>query len=161
MSGDFGKRLQDALDSAGKTRAQLAAVLRSTDDTMGVSPSAIGQVISGATKALTAENCARAARFLGVSNYWLATGLGPMRDQPAASGLVVAERPPTFGLDDEALVTALRAFLRRLEPAMRVPVADLLHAWARDGGVDDRSEALLRLVGPSEKQQPARRTSGI
>jgi transcriptional regulator with XRE-family HTH domain len=66
---EFGKRLEEALRIAGKERKDLA-------DALGVSAQAIGQVIKGDTKALTAENCARAARFLGVDFYWLATGDG-------------------------------------------------------------------------------------
>ena len=40
---------------------------------------AVGDVLLGKTKALTSENNARAARFLGVSPDWLATGEGSMR----------------------------------------------------------------------------------
>jgi transcriptional regulator with XRE-family HTH domain len=43
---------------------------------IGATTQAISQVLSGSTKALTAENTARAARFLQVDAYWLATGEG-------------------------------------------------------------------------------------
>jgi len=43
---------------------------------IGATPQAISQVLSGSTRALTAENSARAARFLQVDAHWLATGEG-------------------------------------------------------------------------------------
>ena len=71
---EFGKRLEEALRLSGKERKELA-------DALGVSVQAIGQVIKGDTKALTAENCAKAALFLGEDLLWLATGDG----SPAAA----------------------------------------------------------------------------
>jgi plasmid maintenance system antidote protein VapI len=65
----FGQRLVKALVLAKKERKDLAAHL-------GVSVQSIGQVINGPTVAMTAENAARSARFLGVSTFWLATGEG-------------------------------------------------------------------------------------
>ena len=67
MKTTYGSRLAEALLMAGKERQDLA-------DAISVSVQAIGQVIMGKTKALTAENSERAARFLGVNPYWLATG---------------------------------------------------------------------------------------
>lgn len=68
----YGERLEEALRWAKKDRAQLGAALQ-------ISVQAIGQVIAGKTKALTAENSAKAARFLNVDHYWLATGEGQMQ----------------------------------------------------------------------------------
>lgn len=65
----YGKRLERALKLAGKERKELA-------DNINVSVQAIGQVIVGKTAALTAENSARAAKFLKVDHHWLATGEG-------------------------------------------------------------------------------------
>lgn len=66
---DFRRRLAEAIKRKECSRADLAAAL-------GVSVQAIGLVLSGDTRALTAENAAKAARFLGVDYYWLATGEG-------------------------------------------------------------------------------------
>lgn len=63
----FGDRLNLALTLARKTRRELAEHLQ-------ISEQAIGQVINGHTNALSAENAARAARFLECGTYWLATG---------------------------------------------------------------------------------------
>lgn len=79
----FGARISAALAHAKRDRQELAAHL-------GVSEQAVGQVINGHTKAMSAYNAARAARFLGVSFYWLCTGQGhivepatlPARDWP-------------------------------------------------------------------------------
>lgn len=72
----YGSRLEQALQLAGRERIELA-------NAIDVSVQAIGQVIAGKTKALTAENSAKAARFLGVDAYWLATGEGSARGQVA------------------------------------------------------------------------------
>ncbi|MHA6885705.1 helix-turn-helix domain-containing protein [Ralstonia pseudosolanacearum] len=72
----YGERLLSALKLSNQTRAALAQHL-------GISEQAIGQVILGGTKALTAENSARAARFLRVDHFWLATGEGDARPSGA------------------------------------------------------------------------------
>lgn len=65
----FAERLEEALRIGGKDRQQLA-------DALGISVQAVSQVLLGKTKAMTAENCARAARLTGVDTFWLATGSG-------------------------------------------------------------------------------------
>ncbi|WP_059415563.1 helix-turn-helix domain-containing protein [Cupriavidus basilensis] len=68
MKSTFGQRLEKALLDAKKDRHQLA-------DELDISVQAVSQVIIGKTKALTAENTARAARFLQADWFWLATGI--------------------------------------------------------------------------------------
>jgi len=58
----YGERLEEALRIAGRERKELCAAV-------GITLQALGQVISGKTKALTAENSARAARFLQVDHF--------------------------------------------------------------------------------------------
>jgi len=70
----YGRRLEQALHLAGSSRKDLCRAI-------GVTLQALGQVLSGKTKALTSENSAKAARFLRVDHYWLATGEGKMIDQ--------------------------------------------------------------------------------
>jgi len=68
----YGRRLNQALQRAGKSRADLAKELE-------VSVQAVGQVITGGrngTQTFTAGNSVKAARFLGVDALWLATGEG-------------------------------------------------------------------------------------
>lgn len=66
----FGKRLQKAMDLAKCSRKKLASEL-------GVSPQAIGMVITGGGKMerkLSPENTRKAARLLNVDFEWLSTG---------------------------------------------------------------------------------------
>ncbi|WP_137923922.1 helix-turn-helix transcriptional regulator [Cupriavidus sp. 2SB] len=72
----YGERLEEALRLSGKDRQHLA-------DAIGVTVQAISLVIGGKTKALNAENSARAARFTGVDAFWLATGVG----SPESAGM--------------------------------------------------------------------------
>lgn len=73
---EYADRLALAMKLAHTDRAALA-------DGIGVSVQAIGQVLKGETKALTALNNAKAARFLAVGAYWLATGEGEPREAAA------------------------------------------------------------------------------
>jgi transcriptional regulator with XRE-family HTH domain len=75
---NYGDRLQDALNRAGRTRKQLAAAV-------GVSPQAVGMVINGvggAERKLSAVNNEKAAAYLGISRLWLLTGENEPDQQP-------------------------------------------------------------------------------
>jgi transcriptional regulator with XRE-family HTH domain len=63
----FKERLAAALEHAKKSRGQLAVAL-------GCSEAAVGALLRGESKQMSGENLARAARYLGVNVYWLATG---------------------------------------------------------------------------------------
>lgn len=69
----FGERLTAAMQHAGASRKELA-------DELGISVQAIGDVIKGKTKSLTAENAVVAAKFLKVNPMWLAANQGAMFD---------------------------------------------------------------------------------
>lgn len=79
----FGERLEAALKLRKQSRKWLASKL-------GVSESAITQVINGQAKAMNAANCARTAHFLEVNALWLATGDGAMTAEPAQLWRTVA-----------------------------------------------------------------------
>ena len=71
----YGKRLNQALEEAKKSRKHLASEL-------GCSVQAIGMVITGADgieRTLSAINHVKAARFLRVNSFWLATGEEEMK----------------------------------------------------------------------------------
>ena len=75
---NYGERLQDALNRAGRTRKQLAAA-------MGVSTQAVGMVINGVggiERKLSAVNNEKAAAYLGISRLWLLTGENEPNQQP-------------------------------------------------------------------------------
>jgi transcriptional regulator with XRE-family HTH domain len=87
---DFKGRLAAGMRHAGVSGAELSRAL-------GISSQAVSLVLGGHSKALTAENTAKAARFLGVDLYWLATGEGQMTPLSAEQGT---------GLTPEALQIA-------------------------------------------------------
>jgi phage repressor protein C with HTH and peptisase S24 domain len=68
----LSKRLKIAMDEAGMSQAQLARAC-------GVKPPSVNGWLSGKSKFLRGENLLMAARALGVSEDWLATGKGPMK----------------------------------------------------------------------------------
>lgn len=79
----YGERLESALKAkrpADKNARQWLA------DQLGISVQAVGQVLSGKTKALTAENHEKAALALGCSGFWLATGAGHLESASISPG---------------------------------------------------------------------------
>lgn len=70
---DYWERISEAMGHAGVTPKQLQSSL-------GISYQAMKKLEDGKTKSLSAENNARAARFLGVNSHWLATGEERMLD---------------------------------------------------------------------------------
>lgn len=58
----------------------------------GVTPSAVGQWLSGKVESLKPENLYRAAKALGVSTDWLAAGVGPRSRKAVAQELDVSPR---------------------------------------------------------------------
>lgn len=159
MPTTFSERLDLALSQAQKTRSELAKALRSPKGGMGVSPSAIGQLLDGKSKAMSAENCLRAARFLSVDAFWLATGEGQMI---ARSGLMPVSTA-RGGVSPETTLAALAALLRAVPLDLRAAVGDLLGAWAKAGGGDgseDRLPALLRLIEQTGEPSSKRFSTG-
>jgi transcriptional regulator with XRE-family HTH domain len=71
----FGARLDKAMKLRGVDIATLAKACECKYQS-------IAQVIKGSSRSLSAENTAKAARYLHVSCYWLATGKGPMDGDP-------------------------------------------------------------------------------
>lgn len=78
---DYAQRLTAAMEHAGQKTTALALNL-------GVSYQAVKKVLDGKSTSLNAANNARAARFLGVSADWLATGSGSMLGVDANADLV-------------------------------------------------------------------------
>jgi transcriptional regulator with XRE-family HTH domain len=129
---EYGDRLAEAIRLSKipekEARAKLAAKL-------GVSVQAVGQVLGGTTKALTAENSAKAARFLNVDHYWLATGEGDPRPQ---------------GLSEEARAWAAR--FDKLTAAEKEKFSALL-VVARDGVPDAVVEAKMPITRKVAKER--------
>lgn len=66
----LAERIRDCLGEKTALQKELAAAC-------GVSPVSVSQWLSGTTKSLEGKNLVLAARFLGVTEGWLATGIGP------------------------------------------------------------------------------------
>jgi len=111
----FGDRLAKALALADESRDGLASAL-------GISVQAISQVVTGASKAMSAENTVNAARHLSVSAIWLATGQGEPRgtDRPDDSpGAWWDNDTKAFADDYQKLSRADRQVLRKLYEVVR------------------------------------------
>lgn len=124
----YGARLQQAMELARvPDRAKLAAAC-------GISVQAVGQVLNGKSKAFAADTSAKAARFLRVDHYWLATGEGEPR--------------PEDNLSDEAMDFARR--FDRLNEMERQRFSALLIA-SRDGIPDAQVEKQMPIT---KRRQP-------
>lgn len=133
---DFGTRLTKALALADTSQRELAAEL-------GISVQAVGQVISGKTKAMTAENTAKAARFLKISPLWLATGEG----QPRPVGDLRAGDPEVAVLSD------LRA-IRQRAPMIYDQLRERIHTVAAGLASIDQALGVPATVAPHGAVSP-------
>lgn len=96
MTETLGERLQAAMEKSGKTdRHGLATAV-------GISVQAIGLVLNGSSKSLTAENCSKAATYLGVRTDWLATGMGTMRGEESVCLPIELDASPSIPQYDVA-----------------------------------------------------------
>jgi phage repressor protein C with HTH and peptisase S24 domain len=90
----YQDRLRQAFEASGESRAGLAGA-------MGISVQAVGDVLNGKTKALSAKNNFAAAHALRVDAGWLATGEGKMRPEepePEHAGTMLrVRRVPVVG----------------------------------------------------------------
>lgn len=128
---DYVERLELALKHAQVTPKDLQLHL-------GVSYQAMKKLMGGVSKSLSAENHARAARFLGVNSYWLATGEEGMTsaspyDSNAGESVRLLAREKMAEYQSEWPFTQLTpADFRRMNQRQR----ELIEAYAR-GLVDE------------------------
>ena len=115
----YGQRLKNALDCSGKGRKELA-------DAIGRSVQAVGDVINGKSKAFTAENNAKAAEFLRVSSFWLATGEGQMSDFGAPIASPTAALTPSPAPGAPAITVPLLANAGSMGPGTEIQHDDVL-----------------------------------
>lgn len=141
---DYWDRLEAALKHANKTLKDLQAHL-------DVTYQALKKVQDGKTKALSAENNAWAARFLGVNSFWLATGEETMlADQKN-------HRFDTAGLDALTVQENGAAFnVQRAADAVKWPFTTV--SYTEFSSLSDMQKGLIegytkRLV---EEAQPAK-----
>lgn len=97
----INERIKEAMDAAGLDQPALGRRI-------GVSKQAISALISGSTKAPTAENVFRIAEATGYEARWIVTGKGPRTKQEAAMDLLdISMLSPS---QQAAIRASLRAF---------------------------------------------------
>jgi transcriptional regulator with XRE-family HTH domain len=74
----FPERLAEAMREAGVNQVALAKAI-------GVTKSAVNQILKGGSKGMKQEHLLLACQFLRVHPEWLALGVGPMRQEPLSS----------------------------------------------------------------------------
>jgi transcriptional regulator with XRE-family HTH domain len=109
---EFSDRLAYALSFADKSRRELA-------DHLGISMQAVSQVLNGVNKNMNAENTIRAARFLKVSSWWLATGEGPPIGRDALCEALSSEAI-SYAVEWDSMSEPERAQFKLLLAAVRV-----------------------------------------
>ena len=124
------QRLRDALAAKGKSQSELARAC-------GITRGAVNQWLTGTTKALEGSNLTNAAKFLGVSPHWLATGEELTRDGALATGSSthpspIEQKPPT--IPDE--------IWQSLPPKARALVEDIVHK-SHEGKIKEEDLVLL------------------
>lgn len=103
----YGSRLEKAMELAEADRNGLAKAV-------GVSVQAIGMVLGGKSNAFAAENHARAAQFLSVDHFWLATGEGEPRPPYMKERAALSSRAVEFAAAFDALEPGQQALWRTL-----------------------------------------------
>jgi hypothetical protein len=133
MDENYGDRLARAMGLAGlkgrDARAKLATHLR-------VTVQAVGQVLTTPGRSFSAEISARAARFLKVDHYWLATGEGEPR--------------PNVTVSEEAMDFARRYDKLDEEGRRKFSAAIVL---ARPGVSDEEVERSMPITAKRARQQ--------
>ena len=123
------------------------------------SSSVVSQWLGNGSKIIKSIGKIEAAQQLAAASgycaLWIATGRGPKYEPPTPQRPTVAAEAGAVYLPPARLFAQLQDLLRRIDPSLRDSFADLLAGWARSGGADDRSAALLLLLQASERTSRA------
>lgn len=140
-------RLEEVMAHMGWEHRDLARV-------SGESSSVVSQWLGKGSKEIKTigrvSTAIRLEHASGFSATWIAEGTGPKKP-----GSHNAREPEASYITTQVLLAQLRHRLEQLRPDLRPAVGDILSAWARDPGGEDRSPALLALLSISEKRQDA------
>lgn len=142
---DYCERLHEAMLLRTVSVSMLAKEI-------GVTYQAVKKVLDGKSAALSAENNARAARFLKINSYWLATGEETLRIVEVMSAASSSPTPlqptaPTV----HYLGTRLAEKLKPLDRSTRDVAAAMLKAIAeRPEEPEKMIDALASLLGEFE-----------
>ncbi|WP_310614112.1 helix-turn-helix transcriptional regulator [Limnohabitans sp.] len=120
MLDTYQDRLLKATSVAKKTRIELANAL-------GISVQAVGSVLNGNTKELTAANNSKAAKFLDCNPDWLALGTGEMK---RISAQQVQENTSNAYTTAEQALRTIENHITQLDAVERQEAAALLSMFA-------------------------------
>lgn len=144
-------RLQEVMTAKGWDRQDLVRV-------SGQSSSVVSQWLGHGSKVIKTIGKQEAAEALAAASgycaLWLAKGQGP-KHKPVVTRLE-ARAPDGVYVSPLQVLAQMQQLLTTVDPELRGSFADILHGWARTGGAEDRSNALMALLGASEKQRRAR-----
>jgi transcriptional regulator with XRE-family HTH domain len=144
MINTYSERIAAAMKAANCSTSALAAAL-------GVSYQAVKKVLDGKSNALTAENNAKGARFLGVSSHWLATGEGEMIPSNGTPSVRFALPSDGDVIEIAHALQALDEHLHALAPVLQDAGRDILRKWlAGTATVDDAVQALEAMAMTSK-----------
>lgn len=168
MNSTLSERVKERMAAVGIKNAELAQLC-------GVKPPTSFNWGSGKTKSIKGEPLLLAARALGVTPDWLATGAGvkiadslyetsprgqsvakqTLRDDYAPIGTTNInsnKRGPVDVLND------LKALLAGVEQSRLSAVAPMLESWARNTADDGLRDAIAMLLAPQAFAQEMRRS---
>jgi transcriptional regulator with XRE-family HTH domain len=134
-------RLQFAMRRAGLSQAELARAC-------GVKAPSVHSWLSGKSKYLRGPNLLTAAKVLGVSQTWLATGKGSFNPLPHEDGSLT---PDMLSLED--CLNKLEAMVLGLDDLSRQDVGFLLDLFVRRPSPMVR-QILLETIQSAQGQNP-------
>lgn len=143
-------RLQEVMNANGWDRQDLVRV-------SGQSSSVVSQWLGHGSKVIKSIGKQEAAEAIAAASgycaLWLAKGKGPKH--PAAITKLEARSTQGVYATPLQVLAQMQQLLTTVDPELRGSFADILHGWARTGGAEDRSGALMALLRASEKQRRA------
>lgn len=134
---DYSERFNEAMKLRSVSTSMLAKEL-------GITYQAIKKILDGKSAALSAENNAKAAKYLQINSYWLATGEESMALQESSA------TPPLA-----VLIQRLSRELQHVDAANRPLLAHAIKVWADAPEQWERLVQQLRNLGVDVGLAPA------
>lgn len=145
---DLKSRLEEVMAAKGWTHADLVRV-------SGQTSSVVSQWLGKGSKVIKSiAKVDAACRIQDESGYraaWIAEGKGPK----LVDRQHLVSEPAQPYLTHRTVLREFGRLLAAVSPEMRPAFADVLSAWAREGGQEDRCAALIALVEASTKHAKA------
>lgn len=126
---NYGERLNDAMKLRTVSTSMLAKEI-------GITYQAVKKILDGKSAALSAENNAKAAKYLQINSYWLATGEDAMAIPEASTAAALS-----------VLIQRLSHELQTVDAANRPLLAHAIKSWADTPEQWERLVQQLRNLG--------------